>query len=99
MGKATPVVPISRGTAGPCAVRDPMHVRTHLVWEPGDPTTARVVWRCGPHREVYGRTPMMHGGGKSDIRGACAELRGTGPPPRIRMAQKLVALKQSSPER
>ncbi len=36
--KATLDVPISRGTFGPCAVRDPAHVRIHLAWEPGDPT-------------------------------------------------------------
>ena len=36
--KATLGVPLSRGTAGPRAVRDPVHVRKHLAREPGDPT-------------------------------------------------------------
>ena len=66
MGKATSDVPISRDTSGPYAVRDPRHARTHLVREPGDPTTAHPASRRGPHREVSGRTPMMHDGGKSD---------------------------------
>ena len=35
--KATSGVPLSRGTAGPRAVRDPVHVRKHLAREPGDP--------------------------------------------------------------
>ncbi len=61
-----PVGALSQVPAGPCAVRDPTHVRTHLGWEPGDPATARPASRRGPHREVSGRTPMMHDGGKSD---------------------------------
>ena len=39
--KATPDAPLSRGAAGPRAVRDPRHVRKHLAREPGDPTFAR----------------------------------------------------------
>ena len=39
--KATPDAPLSRGAAGPRAVRDPVHVRKHLAREPGDPTSAR----------------------------------------------------------
>jgi hypothetical protein len=30
----------SQVECGPCAVEDPMHARTHLVWEPGDPMVA-----------------------------------------------------------
>ena len=39
--KATLGVPLSRGTSGPRAVRDPVHVRKHLAREPGDPMFAR----------------------------------------------------------
>jgi len=39
--KATSGVPRSRGTSGPRAVRDPVHVRKHLAREPGDPMFAR----------------------------------------------------------
>jgi hypothetical protein len=39
--KATPDAPVSRGVAGPRAVRDPVHVRKHLAREPGDPLFAR----------------------------------------------------------
>jgi len=35
--KATLGVPLSRGTTGPRAVRDPVHVWKHLAREPGDP--------------------------------------------------------------
>ncbi len=34
------------------AVRDPVHVRTHLAREPGRPVVAHDGWRDGPHREV-----------------------------------------------
>src|SRR3990172_4763003 len=64
--KPTPDTPISRGVAGLRAVRDPGHARTHLAREPGEPLVARGGWRRGPHREVYGRTPMMDGQRQSD---------------------------------
>src|SRR5437016_3855526 len=48
------------------AVTDPVHARTHLAREPGESVVARRGWRGGPHREVYGRTPMMYGHGQSD---------------------------------
>ena len=35
--KATSGVPLSQGTTGSRAVRDPVHVRKHLAREPGDP--------------------------------------------------------------
>src|SRR5438093_4972110 len=64
--KATPTVPIPRGTDGPRAVRDPGHAPKHREREPGDP--ALVCGRGGrrPHREVQGHTPMMDERGKSD---------------------------------
>ncbi|MBM2813218.1 MAG: hypothetical protein HW416_3977, partial [Chloroflexi bacterium] len=48
------------------AVRGPEHARTHLAREPGEPVVALGGWHRGPHREVYGRTPMMDGQGQSD---------------------------------
>src|SRR5213594_2049488 len=66
MRKAPSGAPISRGAPGSRAVRDPVHVRKHLAWEPGDPVSARGGWRRGTRREVQGRTPMMDGRGKSD---------------------------------
>ena len=59
--KATSGASISRDAAESRAVRDPEHARTHLAREPGEPVVARRGWRGGPHREVQGRTPMMHG--------------------------------------
>src|SRR3972149_7020193 len=56
----------ARDGPGLRAVRDPEHVQTHLAREPGGPLAARGGWRRGPHREVYGRTPMMDGQGQSD---------------------------------
>src|SRR5436309_1320463 len=47
-------------------VRDPVHVRTHLAREPGEPVVARRGWHGGPCREVQGPTPMMHDHGQSD---------------------------------
>jgi len=64
--KATSGVPPSQGTTESRAVRDPVHVRKHLAREPGDPAFARPRQRGRPHREVFGRTPMMHERGKSD---------------------------------
>ncbi len=57
--KATSGAPPTQGVSGSRAVRDPVHVRKHLVREPGDPASA-----CGgesrrPHREVEARTPML----------------------------------------
>ena len=64
--KAPPGAPISRGALGSRAVTDPVHVRKHLAWEPGDPAfTPDGIWQ-GTHREVQGRTPMMNEHGKSD---------------------------------
>lgn len=40
--KAISGVPLSRGTTGPRAVRDPVHVRKHLAREPGDSLFARI---------------------------------------------------------
>jgi len=48
------------------AVADPGHARTHLAREPGESWAARRGWHGGPRREVYGRTPTMHGPGQSD---------------------------------
>src|SRR5438552_736222 len=48
------------------AVTDPVHARTHLAREPGEPVVARRGWRGGPHREVQGRTPMMDDHRQSD---------------------------------
>ena len=64
--KATSGVPPPRGTAEPRAVRDPVHVRKHLARNPGDPAFARPDLSGRPHREVFGRTPMMYERGKSD---------------------------------
>jgi hypothetical protein len=66
MRKATSAASTAQEAGGPGAVADPAHARTHLAREPGDPA---IVWgksRPRPHREVQGRTPMVHGGGKSD---------------------------------
>src|SRR6266542_6360541 len=50
--KAPPEAPISRGASRSRAVRDPVHVRKHLAWEPGDPAfTPDGIWP-GTHREV-----------------------------------------------
>jgi hypothetical protein len=43
-----------------------VHARKHLAREPGDPAFARPRQRGRPHREVFGRAPMMHERGKSD---------------------------------
>jgi len=64
--KATSGTPQSRGVSEPRAVRDPVHVRKHLAREPGGPAFARPRPRGRPHREVFGRTPMMLERGKSD---------------------------------
>src|SRR5262249_26524507 len=61
-----PDVPISRGTAGPPAGRDPVHLRNHRAREPGDPAS---VYRGGydrPRREAERHTPMTNGRGKAD---------------------------------
>src|SRR5215469_12075595 len=64
--KAIPGAPPSQGAPGSRAVRDPVHVRKHLVREPGDPTFVCRGENCRPCREVEGRTPMMDERGKSD---------------------------------
>src|SRR5919198_166463 len=64
--KAPPAASISREATGSRAVRDPVHVRTHLVREPGGPLVARGRWCCGTRREVQGRTPTMNDHGQSD---------------------------------
>src|ERR1700730_18110932 len=64
--KAASGASISRDATGPRAVRDPVHVRTHLAREPGNPLVARSGGRYGTQREVQGRTPMMNDQGKSD---------------------------------
>ena len=63
--KATRRAPPWRGARRPCAVRDPRHAGTPSAREPGDPWAA---WQeCArPRREGFGRTPLMHGPGKSD---------------------------------
>src|ERR1700730_8284859 len=64
--KAASGASISREATGPRAVRDPVHVRTHLAREPGNPLVARSDGCCGTRREVQGRTPTMNDQGKSD---------------------------------
>src|SRR3990172_747790 len=64
--KATFEASISQDAEESRAVRDPVHAPTHLAREPGEPLVARGGWPRGPRREVYGRTPMMHGQGQSD---------------------------------
>src|ERR1700747_949346 len=64
--KAPPEAPISRGASRSRAVTDPVHVRKHLAWEPGDPAFTPDGRCLGTHREVQGRTPMMNERGKSD---------------------------------
>src|SRR6266478_4571610 len=63
---APPEAPISRGASRSRAVTDPVHVRKHLAWEPGDPAFTPDGICLGTHREVQGRTPMMNEHGKSD---------------------------------
>src|SRR6266516_2261234 len=43
-----------------------MHGRNHLAREPGEPAVVCGRGRRRPHREVHGRTPMMHDRGQSD---------------------------------
>jgi hypothetical protein len=50
--KAPPGASIWRDAPGSCGVRDPVHVRTHLVREPGGPVSARGRWSRGTRREV-----------------------------------------------
>src|SRR6202022_4312336 len=64
--KAPSGTPISRGVPESRAVRDPVHVRSHLAREPGDPKCAQGRSCLGTRREVQGRTPMTNGPGKSD---------------------------------
>src|SRR5437764_14872857 len=64
MRKAPSGAPISRGGLESRAVRDPVHVRKHLAWEPGDPAFTPGGICLGTHREVQGHTPMMNEHGK-----------------------------------
>src|SRR6266403_1620201 len=66
MRKAPSGAPISRGVLESRAVTDPVHVRKHLAWEPGDPGFTPNGMCVGTHREVQGHTPMMNEHGKSD---------------------------------
>src|SRR2546430_17513570 len=43
----------------PARSQTPVHARTHLAREPGEPVVARRGWRGGPHLAVHGRTPVM----------------------------------------
>ncbi len=52
MRKAPSGAPISRGVPESRAVRDPVHVRKHLVREPGDPKSAQGSSSHGTCREV-----------------------------------------------
>src|SRR5437588_4205168 len=52
MRKAPSGAPISRGVPESRAVRDPVHVRKHLVREPGDPKSAQGCSSHGTCREV-----------------------------------------------
>ncbi len=64
--KAPSGASISRDAPESRAVRDPVHVRTHLAREPGGPVFARGRWSRGTCREVQGRTLTMNEHGKSD---------------------------------
>ena len=64
--KAPSGASLSRDASEPRVVRDPAHVRKHLVREPGDPVFALGGWRRGTRREVQGRTSTMNEHGKSD---------------------------------
>ncbi len=50
--KAPPEAPVSRGASRSRAVTDPVHVRKHLAWEPGDPAFTPDGICLGTHREV-----------------------------------------------
>ena len=64
--KATSLVALSRGASGPCAVREPVHVRNLHAREPGDPTITRHRCGGGSREEGLGRKLLMDGRGKSD---------------------------------
>jgi hypothetical protein len=63
--KATPVTPLARGATGPREVEDPMHARTLLARNLGDPE-AGLATRRGPRGESERSTAAMYGIGKSD---------------------------------
>jgi hypothetical protein len=65
MWKATSVRALSRVPTEPRAVEDPMHECNYSIRESGDPAFVRRTGCGGPHREVQGRTPMMHESRKS----------------------------------
>ena len=75
-----------------------MHVRKRLVWEPGDPRSARGRESRRPHREVEGRTPLTNRRGKSDnsIEPAKSPNRAEGPAAEAREGRELA--KGNSPE-
>ena len=50
MRKATSSATISRDALEPYAVTDPVHARTHLVREPGEPAVGWSGWRFSPRR-------------------------------------------------
>ena len=64
--KATSSVPPARGAMEPRAVGDPVHAQKHRVREPGGLAVLGGQERRRAHREVDGRTPMMHDREKSD---------------------------------
>src|SRR2546421_11625931 len=47
----------------PARSETPLHVRKHLVQEPGIPRLSARRENCRPYREVKGRTPMTDGAG------------------------------------
>jgi RNA-directed DNA polymerase len=64
--KATSSAALARVAGGPRAVGEPGHVRNLQAREPGDPRTALPPARVRAARGRQGRTPEMHGCGKSD---------------------------------
>src|SRR5882724_6360096 len=59
MRKAPSGAPISRGVLESRAVRDPVHVRRHLVREPGDPRTTQGCSSLGTHRQAAGKDKKL----------------------------------------
>ncbi len=65
--KAMSPAALSQAAGGPRAVREPAQARNLHAREPGDPTTAHPSdHRGGSLSEGRGRTPEMHGRGRSD---------------------------------
>ena len=77
--KAPPEAPTTRGAPGSRAVTDPVHVRKHLAWEPGDPaftpdgtrlgTGAKPAQRagCALHRNADEVCELGAGSGHSQL--------------------------------